>query len=277
MRFMVRAGAILFVVAFVAVGLGWVMQRRLIYLPTGGPEAGSRELPGMERVTFPTEDGLSLAAWFVPAEEVDMGWTIVVFHGNAGNRADRTALAEALAGRGIAVLLVDYRGYGGNPGSPSESGLAADARAAVGYVGSRSDVDPSRVAYFGESLGAAVAVSLAEQLPPAALLLRSPFTSLADAASTHYPLLPMSLLLWDEYPNLETIASINVPTLIVAGSADSIVPVEQSRALFAAAPGPKRLVVIDGADHNDLALTAGEELVDAIVALLAEVPAPGDG
>jgi len=265
------------VVALVAVGVGWVMQRRLIYLPTGGPEAGSGELVGLERVTFPTEDGLSLAAWFVPAEEADVGWTIVVFHGNAGNRADRTALAEAFAGRGIAVLLVDYRGYGGNPGSPSESGLAADARAAVGYVGSRPDVDPSRVAYFGESLGAAVAVSLAEQLPPAALLLRSPFTSLADAASAHYPLLPLSVLLWDEYPNLETIASINVPTLIIAGSVDSIVPVEQSRAVFAAAPGPKRLVVIDGADHNDLALTAGAELVDAIVALLAEVPAPGDG
>ncbi len=273
---MVKVGAIVVVVVVVTIGLGWVMQRRLIYLPTGGPAAGSGQLPGIEHVTFPTEDGLSLAAWFVPARATDTGWTIVVFHGNAGNRADRTALAEALVGRGIAVLLVDYRGYGGNPGSPSESGLAADARGALAYLGSRPDVDPRRVAYFGESLGAAVALSLAAHQPPSALVLRSPFTSLADAASTHYPLLPMSLLLWDEYPNLETIASIDIPTLIVAGSADGIVPVEQSRELFAAVPGPKRLVVIDGADHNDYALTAGEELVDAIAALLEEAQPSDD-
>jgi hypothetical protein len=133
------------------------------------------------------------------------------------------------------------------------------------------------VVYFGDARGAAVALGLAVREPPAALVLRSPFTSLPDAASTHYPFLPMPLLLWDEYPNLEAIRGVDVPTLIVAGSADSIIPVEQSRELFAAAPGSKRLVVIEGADHNDLALTAGDQLVDEIVAFLGAVPSAEGG
>lgn len=274
---MVRTVAVLFVIVFATLGLAWVSQRRLIYLPTQAVDDGFGVLPGTESVTFPTEDGLSLAAWFVPATGEDTGWTAVVFPGNAGNRADRTSLAGALVERGIAVLLVDYRGYGGNPGRPSESGLATDARASVAYLKTRPDVDPERLAYFGESLGAAVALGLARHDPPAALVLRSPFTSLPDAASTHYPLLPMSVLLWDEYPNLETIRSVDVPTLIVAGSADRTVPFEQSRELFEAASGPKRLVVIEGADHNDLTLTSGDRLVDAIVVFLEDVLSPGDG
>ncbi len=260
-----------------ALGLIWISQRRLIYFPTQGVPDAAAVLPGVEEVTYPTEDGLSLGAWFVPAEEEANGGTVVVFNGNAGNRADRTPLAEALVGRGYAVLFVDYRGYGGNPGRPSEEGLAADARAAVAYLRTRSDFDPNRLVYFGESLGAAVALGLAEHQPPAALVLRSPFTSLPDIASIHYPFLPTSLLLWDRYPNLETIQRIDVPVMIIAGSADSIVPVGQSRKLYEAASGLKRLLVIDGADHNDFALTAGDRLMNEVVVFLDDVLVPGNG
>jgi len=268
--------AILTLAVLAGLGLIWISQRRLIYFPTQAVPDAAAVLPGAEEVKYPTEDGLSLAAWFVPAEGKGNGGTVVVFNGNAGNRADRIPLAEALAGRGYAVLLVDYRGYGGNPGKPSESGLATDARAAVAYLRARSDVDPNRLAYFGESLGAAVALGLAEEQPPAALVLRSPFTSLPDIASIHYPFLPASLLLWDRYLNLETIRNIDVPAMIVAGSADSIVPVEQSRELFESARGLKRLLIIDGADHNDFALAAGAQLVDEVVAFLDDVLVPGD-
>ena len=271
-----RGLAILFMAALAALGLIWITQRRLIYFPTQAVPDAAAVLPGTEEVTYPTEDGLVLAAWFVPAEGEESG-TVVVFNGNAGNRADRTPLAEALAGRGYAVLLVDYRGYGGNPGRPSEEGLAADARAAVAYLETRTGFDFDRLAYFGESLGAAVALGLAEHQEPAALVLRSPFTSLPDIGSTHYPFLPTSILLWDRYPNLETIRGIDVPVMIIAGSADSIVPVSQSRELFEASPGLKRLLVIDGADHNDFALTAGIQLIDEVVAFLDEVLIPGDG
>ena len=192
-------------VALAALGLIWIMQRRLIYFPTQAVPDAASVLPRIEEATYPTEDGLSLAAWFVPAAGDEPSGTVVVFNGNAGNRADRAPLAEALAGHGYAVLLVDYRGYGGNPGTPSEEALAADARAAVAYLRTRPGIDSERLAYFGESLGAAVALGLAEHQEPAALVLRSPFNSLPDIGSTHYPFLPTSLRLWDSSSTMETI------------------------------------------------------------------------
>lgn len=266
-----RGLAILVLATLAVVGLIWISQRRLIYLPTQAVPDVAVVLPGIEEVTYPTEDGLTLVAWYVPAAGEEPSGTVVVFNGNAGNRANRIPLAGAFAERGYAVLLVDYRGYGGNPGHPSEEGLAADARAAVAYLKARSGFDPDRLVYFGESLGAAVALGLVGHQEPAVLVLRSPFTSLPDVASTHYPFLPTSLLLWDRYPNLETIQGINVPVMIIAGSDDSIVPFEQSKKLFEASPGPKRLLVIDGADHNDFALTAGTQLVDGVVEFLEGV------
>jgi fermentation-respiration switch protein FrsA (DUF1100 family) len=191
-----------------------------------------------------------------------------VFHGNGGNRADRAPLAQALASQGFDLLLVDYRGYGGNPGSPSEEGLLLDAKAAVTYLESRQDVDPDKLIYFGESLGAAVAVAVAQEYPPSALILRSPFTSLPDVARTHYPYLPTGLLLRDRYPSIETIGALDVPVLVVAGSHDTIVPIAQSRELFDAAPRPKRFVTIAGADHNDPALTHGPLLIDEVTSFL---------
>ena len=103
---------------------------------------------------------------------------VVVFNGNAGDRSFRAPLAAALSAAGLSVLLLDYRGYGGNPGTPSEQGLLADGRAARAYVASRTDVDQKRIVYFGESLGAAVAVAMSLEHPPAAVILSSPFTSL---------------------------------------------------------------------------------------------------
>ncbi len=277
MRSFMRALAVLSLAAVAALALVWLVQRRLIYFPAQDLSDPTGVLPGVEEVTLPTADDLSLAAWFVPAATEQARGTVLVFNGNAGNRADRTPLAASFAGQGFAVLLVDYRGYGGNPGSPSEEGLAADARAALAYVRARPGLDTDRLVYFGESLGAGVAVGLAADSEPAALVLRSPFTSLPDVASTHYPFLPTSLLLRDRYPNLERIRGIDSPVMVIAGSEDGTVPVEQSRAVYEAVPGRKELLVLDGADHNDFALTAGPRLVDEVVAFLDEVLPPIDG
>ncbi len=267
----VRWVTVLALATLALLALIWLTQRRLIYFPTQSVPDPHKTLPGIEEVTFRTEDDLTLAAWFVPAIDDEFTATVVVFNGNAGNRADRVPLAGALAEKGFSVLLVDYRGYGGNPGSPSEQGLASDARAAIEYLKTRNDVDRSRLVYFGESLGAAVALGLAGQEPPAALVLRSPFTSLADIATTHYPFLPTSLLLWDRYPNKEIIGGVAAPVMVIAGSADTIVPFEQSRELFETAPEPKQLLVVDGADHNDYALLASELMVNEMEAFLEEV------
>jgi fermentation-respiration switch protein FrsA (DUF1100 family) len=163
------------------------------------------------------------------------------------------------------VLLMDYRGYGGNPGNPSERGLLADARAARAYLAARGDVDPARLVYFGESLGAAVAVQLAVEWPPMALVLRSPFASLADIGRIHYPFLPVRLLLKDRYASIEQVGRLRCPVLVLAGAADAIVPWEQSRRLAEAIPEPKRFVRIPSADHNSLELLAGQRIIGEVV------------
>jgi uncharacterized protein len=171
----------------------------------------------------------------------------------------------------LQVLLVDYRGYGGNPGSASQNGLAADARAARAYLASRPNVDPSRLVYFGESLGTAVAVDLAAEYPPAALVLRSPFTSMTDLGQYHYPFLPVRLLLRDRFAAIEQIQQIQVPLLVIAGGRDSIVPIESSRRLYDAATTAKTFLLLPDADHNDYELLAGDEMINAIVRFLRQL------
>jgi fermentation-respiration switch protein FrsA (DUF1100 family) len=257
------------VIVAVLLAAFWFAQRGMMYLPSGEvvspADAG---LPAAEQVTFATEDGLRLHGWFVPAGAAGDGTTVIVFNGNAGNRSYRADLAAGLARAGLSVLLFDYRGYGGNAGSPTEEGLALDARAARRYLDTRADVDRERVVYFGESLGSGVAVRLALDRRPRALVLRSPFTSMVDAARYHFPYLPVGWLLRDRYESDRLIARIGCPLLVVAASHDTIVPSEQSRRLFAAAVQPKTLVIVEQADHNDEALVAGPQVIEAVTALL---------
>lgn len=222
-------------------------------------------------MTLPTADGLELAAWYLPASG---GTAAVLCNGNAGNRADRLPLSAGLQRRGVGVLSMDYRGYGGNPGAPEENGLIADAQAAAEHLASRPGT--SRLVYFGESLGAAVLIGLAERREPAALVLRSPFTSLLDVARAHLPLIPKGMI-DDRWDSIGRIASIDVPVLVLAGTADTVVPYAQSVRLFEAAPGPKRLITLEGADHNDPALTFGARLIDETARFLADVLGAGAG
>ena len=265
------AGLILLAVFLVLI---WAGQRRAMYFPFGAiPSASDAGLEAAEQVTFPTEDGLTLHAWFVPASRSPAWFTAIVFNGNAGNRAYRAPLAQALRQHNIAVLLFDYRGFGGNEGRPTEGGLTSDARAARAYVTARNadpkgSRHPSRIIYFGESIGTAVAARLAAEHPPAALILRSPFASMAEVGQFHYPFLPVRWLLRDRFATMDLIGRVASPLLVIAGDRDTIIPIAQSRRLFDAAASPKQLVVIRGADHNDMALLAGPEMIDAIVAFL---------
>ncbi len=259
-----RLLAFAIVLVGVLLALVWMGQRRMMYFPSGDvPAPAQVGLPRAETVSFATDDGLMLHGWFVPAERPDAE-TVIVFNGNAGNRAYRSDLAVRFAAEGMAVLLFDYRGYGGNPGSPSEEGLALDARAARRYVLSRPDVDARRLVYFGESLGSAMAVRLSMEHPARAVILRSPFTSFVDLGRTHYPILPVGLILRDRYPSIDRITRIGCPLLVIAGANDTIVPTTQSRRLFEAALEPKRLLIIEGADHNDESLNTGPQLIAAV-------------
>ncbi|MEV2267063.1 alpha/beta hydrolase [Nonomuraea africana] len=256
---MIKAALALLTVVVVLLALAWVFQRRLIYLPDRSPPPpAAAVLPGARDVAFTTSDGLRLNAWHVTGGR--RGVTVLVAGGNAGNRFHRAPLAAALAREGFDVLLMDYRGYGGNPGSPSEEGLSRDIRAARALV-------KGPVIYFGESLGAAVVTALAVEDPPDGLLLRSPFTDLAAAGRHNYPYLPVGLLLWDRFPVAGPLASVRVPTAVVYGSRDTIVPPSLSRTVAAAAAGPVTEVEVEGAGHNDRALLDGPELIAAVVAM----------
>ncbi|HEY8371729.1 MAG TPA: alpha/beta fold hydrolase [Pseudonocardiaceae bacterium] len=263
-----RVALALPLVGVLGLALLWVFQRRLVYLPTTTPvPPADQVLPGAREVTLHTADGLRLGAWFLPAATADHGVTVLVAPGNAGDRSLRAPLARALSQRGLSVLLFDYRGYGGNPGHPSEEGLARDVRAARRFLTERERVPGERILYYGESLGAAVVTELATEQPPGGLVLRSPFVDLASVGQVHYPFLPVRLLLRDRFPVVEHLKRVTVPTVVVYGTADTVVPPEQSVTVAEAAPGRARPVPVEGADHNDRALLDGTQLVTAIVDL----------
>jgi fermentation-respiration switch protein FrsA (DUF1100 family) len=265
-RVLLAAVVIVTLVASGVLALVWSQQRRLIYFPSPGPvPPAAAVLPGARDVVLDTDDGIRLGAWFLPAAGADPGPAVLICNGNAGDRSLRAPLAAALSRAGLSVLLFDYRGYGGNPGRPSEDGLAADARAALAWLAAQPEVDPDRIAYFGESLGAAVALGLAVEQPPAALVLRSPFTSLADVGRVHYPWLPVGLLLIDRYPSIDRIRSLTAPLLVIAGDRDDIVPPSLSERLFVAAPEPKWFLQMRGAGHNDPELLDGRQMILEIV------------
>jgi len=267
-----RPIAVVLLVLVVLLALLWLGQRRLIYFPdpAAAPPA-AQALPGARDVTLETSDGLRLGAWLVPARAPDLAVAVLVAPGNAGSRLGRAPFAAALARAGLAVLLMDYRGYGGNPGSPTERGLARDIRAGYRLLTEQAGYPPERIVFFGESLGAAVVADLATAHPPAGLVLRSPFTDLAAAGAAHYPFLPVRLLLRDRFRLADAIARVDVPTVVVYGTADSVVPPEQSRAVGARAAGPGPGVVVDGADHNDAALFTGGQVIGAVVDLAGRI------
>jgi pimeloyl-ACP methyl ester carboxylesterase len=254
------------------IGMLWALQRQLIYFPDANRVLPAGEvIEGARDVEVHTEDGLDLGAWFVPAarRDPDLQIAVLVAPGNGGNRQGRADLAEELRRRGLTVLLMDYRGYGGNPGSPSEDGLAADALAAAEAL-TELGYPPERTIYFGESLGAGVVAALQVKRPPAGLVLRSPFTELADVGAHHHPWLPVRQLLKERFPVVEHLTSSPVPVTVIYGDQDSVVPTELSAEVADSAPALFERVVITGADHNDEVMF-GPRIAEAVVRLAREV------
>lgn len=250
----------------------WLFQRSLIFFPDNTPPpAAENVFPYGQDIQLSTSDGTALAAWYVPAAETSQE-TVIVAPGNAGNRAARSALGELMAEAGYGVLLMDYRGYGGNPGNPTEDGLARDARAAHSFLRTQAGLANHELVYFGESLGAAVVTALAAEHPPAALMLRSPFTSLADVGQAAYGV-PVGWLLRDDFPVEAGIGQVESPVAVIFGDSDSIVPPEQSRAVAQASrdAGNETLEFsVTGADHNDPELGHGDGVLKALDALTSD-------
>lgn len=215
--------------AFAALGMT-LFQRSFLYpSPTGSGGVPA----GFEVVEYPTEDGLSLRAGYRAAAQGKP--TIVYFHGNGADWQSSVVATDRLVPEGYGVLAAEYRGYAGNPGSPSEEGLYADGRAALAWLGEQG-VTPKDLVIIGNSIGSGVAVQMAQEVQPAALVLISPFNSLKQLVGEKMWWLPTSLLLRDHYRNDEKLGAINAPILILHGEADTLIPPAHGRELAGANP-----------------------------------------
>lgn len=252
-------------------GALYVFQRNLIYFPDTSRPVMTGNLSGLSEVTVETADGLQLLCWY--GQPRPGMATVLYFHGNAGNIASRVEKIRPFVNAGYGVLLVGYRGYGGNGGSPSEQGFYADARGAVQYL-KNLPKPPARLIIYGESLGTAVAVRTAADLAAAgeaieALVLEAPFTSVVEAAAHYYPIFPIKWLLKDRFDSASRIARVEAPVLIVHGQQDATIPIRLGRELYQLAAQPKQKLWIAGAGHNDLFDHGAAEAVLEFLAGLA--------
>jgi len=268
------------------------IERTLIYHPVRS-ENLAPALAGLHNglgrsIVVPVRDGqLRLNGWHVVRREPSPAtngatatrWLTLFFPGNGGNRAYRVPEIEVLLAAGSNVLIVDYRGYGDNPGAPSERAIAADAREFWKFATDELRVPDTQIILYGESLGGGVATRLAAELsqegtPPAALILRSTFSRLPDVATEHYPWFPVRFFMGERYASIERIAAVTAPILILHGERDGVVQYEHGVKLFEAAPAtatdgtPKQFVTLPRADHNDVLETEPERFSAAIASFV---------
>lgn len=228
----------------------FLLQRSMMYVPDRTrvpvPMLG---VPAFEESAHTTSDGERIIAWSVdpqPGKPV-----ILYFHGNGGNFASgRIEKFRQLTADGAGLFAVNYRGYGGSTGSPSEAGLHIDADTAYDAAAARYGAD--RLVGYGESLGTGVITQLAARKPLKAVVLEAPFLSTVSVAKRLFGWLPVSLLMRDQFRSDLAIGRINAPLLVIHGDRDEVIGFEQGRALYAAAAQPKKFIAIGGGRHNDL-------------------------
>jgi len=260
------------VAAYALVVVGMYVGQRVLMYPTRGM-AGDPAAAGLfdaQEIQVETKDGLRLLSWYQPPTSGQP--VIVYFHGNAGTVAGRAYKAAIFAKKGWGFLLVEYRGYGGNPGKPSETGLYEDARSNLAWLRGQG-VRPEDMVIYGESLGTGVATHAARELaragtPARGLILEAPFTSMVDVAAVIYPWLPVRRLIHDQYDSIGKIKEIAAPLLVVHGTADRTVPFDHGQRLFEAAQQPKTGAWLTGAGHVNVfdfgAADAIEEFVSSL-------------
>jgi uncharacterized protein len=227
----------------------YVTQRSLMYFPdkihTTPAQAG---LPEAEEVSLTASDGVQITAWYVKPQ--DSKPVIVYFHGNGGALRNRVGRFKKLVGSGIGLVALEYRGYGGNAGSPSEHGLIADGEAAYAFAAARYPV--KQIVLWGESLGTGVAVAVAAEKPVDRVVLEAPFTSAAAVASIHYWYMPVRLLMKDQFHSDQRIGKVTASLLILHGVHDNVVPYAMGERMFELANKPKHIVRFLDGGHEDL-------------------------
>ncbi|WP_316433044.1 alpha/beta fold hydrolase [Leptolyngbya sp. NK1-12] len=221
----------------------------------------SPDLVGLayEEVWLPMPEG-QVHGWWIPA--TDQAPVLLYLHGNGSNLGDLVTRAKRFHQLGLSVLLIDYRGYGRSQGPfPSEASVYADAEAAWQYLTQTRQISPERIVVYGESIGGAVAIELAVRHPDAAaVIVESSFTSMRAMVARSIPefLLPVDWLLTQQFDSLSKVRSLQVPILLIHGTADTTIPATMSQELFAAAPPPKHLLLIPNANHDNVMQIGGK-------------------
>jgi fermentation-respiration switch protein FrsA (DUF1100 family) len=230
-------------------------EGRLVYFPgqqrSLDPPPARLGLP-VQRVKIPTEDGLTLVSWLIPADSNPAGLWLLICHGNAGNLSefDRPVHYAGLRQLGLSLLAFDYRGYGENQGVPTEQGLYRDAEAAYRYLREKVGVPADRIVVFGHSLGSAVAVDLASRLPTAGLIVEGAPSSVRQRGQELYPYIPVRWIAGIRFDSIDKISKVRVPKLFLHATGDEVIPLAHGRRLYQAAPPPKTFVELRGG-HGD--------------------------
>ena len=229
----------------------------LLFQPSKGDPGRPPILHGLQgdALTLTASDGVRIQAWWYEVEAKTPAETpaLLFFHGNAGDISHRTPIAEGILREGLSVLLLEYRGYGGSEGKPTEEGLHLDALAGFDFVLGRVG-SASRVFILGRSMGGAVAARLAADRTPGGLVLESAFTSLEAMAGVLYPFLPSLLFrrLRGHYATKDWVQEVDAPLLVIHGTLDELVPPAMGLELLDAGRGPKEWLGVEGAGHNDV-------------------------
>jgi fermentation-respiration switch protein FrsA (DUF1100 family) len=256
-------GAIAFVLYVVLAATVYFSQRSLMYFPdTAHVTPAAAGLPEAEEVPLTAADGTHIHAWYVAPR--DNKPVIIFFHGNGGSLAGEVERFRRLIKNGIGLVALEYRGYGGSEGSPTETGLIEDAEAAYAFAAARYPVQ--QIVVWGGSLGSGVAVALAAEKPVGRLILEAPFTSTEAVGARHYWYLPVRLLMKDQFRSDQRIGKVTAPLMIMHGVLDRTVPYAMGEEMFELANKPKHIVRFLDGGHGDL---DSHGALDAVARFLA--------
>jgi uncharacterized protein len=227
------------------------LENMLVYPAPRYPD-GDWEAKWLEHedVHFTSADGTKLHGWYVGHPQSKA--VILYCHGNGTHVAELAEFLKAMRDEfQVSIFAFDYRGYGRSEGKPAEKGIMEDAEAAQKWLAERAGITEQEIVLMGRSLGGGIALHLAAEKGAKGVILQSTFTSLTDAASSHYPWAPVGMLMRNRYDSLARISRYSGPVFLSHGTADRTIPFSQGQALFAAATGPKEFFEIPGGDHND--------------------------
>lgn len=250
MNWLIKAGLVIGALYIVGALVLYFMQRRVTFSPDPTRVLVSAvAVPGLHEVLLETSDRLKLYCWWVRAKPGKP--TLLFFHGNGGNVANREEKFLQLSKAGFGVFMLGYRGFGGSEGHPSEAAFVGDAQLAYSYL-IEQGLSANDVVIYGESIGTSVAVQLATKVKTAALILEAPMYSVLSIAQDRYPYLPVRPFLRDKFETNMFIEKVSVPLLIVHGTDDGVINLASGQRLFEAANEPKTFYEVRGAEHNNL-------------------------